>query len=100
MKTKLDAYGAKWGRVKRTFELVLAGVLLAMGVLLFLALLPSLPGMLWDAVRGDAEAVRGLISAAAAIGLCWVQWEWRAVVYPQLRREARKQRETGLSAGR
>lgn len=91
MKTKLDACGAKWGRVKRTFEIGLAGVLLAMGVLLLLALLPSLPGMLWDAMRGDAEAIRGLISAAAAIGLCWVQWEWRAVVYPQLRKGAARE---------
>jgi membrane protease YdiL (CAAX protease family) len=90
MKTNkwLDTWCTHWVRMKRGWELGISGLILAMGALLFVALLPELPGLIWGALNGDSDAARTLFVCAAGIAVCLLQWRWRTAFYPQLRRDA------------
>jgi len=88
----LDTLRTRWVGLKRAGELGLSGLLLAVGVLLFVALLPELPGMAWGALNGDGEAASTLFACASGIAVCSLQWRWRVALYPQLRRDASKEK--------
>ncbi|MEC8937729.1 MAG: hypothetical protein VYB20_11075 [Pseudomonadota bacterium] len=88
----LDTWRARWVGIKRAGELGLSGLLLAVGVVLFVTLLPELPGMVWDALTGDEEVTRTLFICAVGIAVCVLQWRWRMALYPQLRRNAAKEK--------
>lgn len=88
----LNTWRARWVGLKRAGELGLSGLLLAVGVVLFVALLPELPGMVWGALTGDREATRTLFICAAGIAVCVLQWRWRTALYPQLRRDTSKEK--------
>jgi hypothetical protein len=59
-----------------------------MGALLFLVLILLLPDMLKGMLAGDSAAPKAFLMNATAISVCWLQWRYRHVVYPQLRRQA------------
>lgn len=89
----IDIWRARWARVKRGGELGLSVLLLMVGILLFVALLPELPGLVSGILAGDGDTARTLFVCAAGIAVCVLQWRWRAAIYPGLRR-ATSQEET------
>lgn len=73
-------------RVNRGVQEGLAGLILFMGALLLVVLALLLPDMLKGMFSGDTAAPKAFLMNVTAIGLCWLQWRYRHVVYPQLRR--------------
>lgn len=90
MKIELVNRKEKWARVKRAWGLGLVGLIAVMGALLFLALLPRFPSMLWGTIHGDGESARALFGYIGGVGICWLAWHWREAICPQLRRDTRK----------
>lgn len=88
----LNNWHARWACIKRAGELGLSGLLMAVGILLFVVLLSELPSMVWDALTGDGEAAGTLFVCAAGIAVCMLQWRWRTAIYPQLRHDASKEK--------
>lgn len=82
-----DPWHARWARLKRGMGLVISGLLLVVGILLFVALLPELPGLVSGTLAGDGEAARTLFVCVVGIAVCILQWQWRAAIYPELRRD-------------
>ncbi|APH56978.1 hypothetical protein GbCGDNIH6_8239 [Granulibacter bethesdensis] len=72
----------------RVLQEGLARLILSAGAVLFLVLILLLPDMLKGMLAGDPAAPKAFLMNAAAIGLCWLQWRYRHVVYPQLRRRS------------
>ncbi|MDT8880299.1 hypothetical protein RSO68_12540 [Halomonas saccharevitans] len=94
METKwIDTWRVRWARVKRGGALGLSGLLLVVGILLFVAFLTELPGLVRGTLTGDGEAARTLFFSAAGIAVCILQWRWRTALYPELRSDA-SQEET------
>ena len=89
----LDTWRVRVARVKRGMGLVISGLLLVVGILLSVALLPELPGLISVALAGDGEAARTLFVCVVGIAVCVLQWQWRAAIYPELRRDP-SQKET------
>ncbi|WP_030073707.1 hypothetical protein [Halomonas alkaliantarctica] len=89
----LDTCRVRWARVKRGVGLTISGMLLVVGILLSVALLPELPGLISVALAGDGEAARTLFVCVVGIAVCVLQWQWRAAIYPELRRDP-SQKET------
>lgn len=89
----IDTWRTRWARLKRGWELGIAGLILVSGVLLFVALIPELPSMVWGTLTGDGEAARTLFICAAGVAVCVLQWRWRTAFYPQLRRDAAAARD-------
>lgn len=69
-------------RFNRAFQIGFASLFAVIGVLLCLAFLMLAPNLL-----SAENPLDSIISWAAAIGLCWLQWRYRHIVYPQLRRD-------------
>ena len=74
-------------RINRAMQEGLAGLFLVIGGLLLLVLILQSPDLLKGIFSGNQGASKALLMNGAAIGLCWLQWRYRHVVYPQLRRE-------------
>jgi hypothetical protein len=77
-----DKFRARFTRFNRAVQTGLAALFAVMGVLLCLAFLLLAPDLL--AAERPLDA---LMNGAAAVGLCWLQWRYRHIVYPQLRRD-------------
>lgn len=82
-----NAWHVRWVRLKRGMGLAISGLLLVVGILLSVALLPELPGLISVALAGDGEAARTLFVCVVGIAVCVFQWQWRAAIYPELRRD-------------
>ncbi|WP_219861527.1 hypothetical protein [Vreelandella piezotolerans] len=89
----LDTWRVRVARVKRGMGLVISGLLLVVGILLSVALAPELPGLVSGTLAGDGEAARALFVCVVGIAVCVLQWQWRAAIYPELRRDP-SQKET------
>lgn len=77
-----DKFKARFTPINRAVQKGLAALFAVMGVLLSLAFLLMAPDLL------TAERpLETIMNAAAAVGLCWLQWRYRHIVYPQLRRD-------------
>jgi len=77
-----DKFKARFTPINRAVQKGLAALFAVMGVLLCLAFLLMVPDLL------TAERpLETIMNAAAAVGLCWLQWRYRHIVYPQLRRD-------------
>lgn len=74
-------------RVNRAVQIGFASLFLAIGGLLLMVLVLQSPGLLKGLFSGDPQSLEAIISGLAGVGLCWLQWRYRHVVYPQLRRE-------------
>ena len=57
-----------------------------MGGMLLATLILQAPDLLEGLFSGDKNAARTFIGGFAGVGLCWLQWRYRHIVYPQLRR--------------
>lgn len=94
METKwIDTWRARWTRLKRTWDLICSGFILAAGIIVFVALLPEWPAIVWGTLTGDSEAARTLFICGAGVAVCVLQWRWRTAFYPQLRRDAAAARD-------
>lgn len=69
-------------QVNRAFQFGLAALFAVMGVMLALTFVLN-PSWVF---AGD-KPLEGCIQLAGALGLCWLQWRYRHIVYPQLRRD-------------
>ncbi|TWG92111.1 hypothetical protein L598_005000000120 [Mesorhizobium sp. J18] len=78
---------ALFRRVNRAVQIGFASLFLAIGGLLLMVLVLQSPGLLKGLCSGDSQSLESIISGLAGVGLCWLQWRYRHVVYPQLRRE-------------
>jgi len=83
-----DTWRGRWARLKRAWELGVAGLLLFVGIVLFLVSIPELPSMIWGTLTGNGDVASTLIVSVGAIAVCVLQWRWRTAFYPQLRRDA------------
>jgi len=69
-------------QVNRAFQFGLAALFAVMGVMLALTFVLN-PSWVF---AGD-KPLGGCIQLVGALGLCWLQWRYRHIVYPQLRRD-------------
>jgi len=76
-------------RTNRVFQIGCAVFFLTLGGLLLATLVLQAPSLMNGVLSGDKSAAETLISGAAGTGLCWLQWRYRHVIYPQLRRDFR-----------
>lgn len=84
---KIGHIKALFRRVNRAVQIGFANLFLAIGGLLLTVLVLQSPELLKGLFSGDPKALEAIISGLAGVGLCWLQWRYRHVVYPQLRRE-------------
>ena len=82
---KAQAWHANWA-----LQEGLSALILFVGALLLVILALLLPDTLKGMFAGDLAAPKAFLMNVAAIGLCWLQWRYRHVAYPQLRRDRRK----------
>ncbi|CAN7186834.1 hypothetical protein LJR225_000504 [Phenylobacterium sp. LjRoot225] len=75
--------------VNRALQEWLSILVLFMGVLQFLLLILQIPAYLKDMFGGDLIMSKAFLMSVIAIGICWAQWRYRHVVYPQMRRQAK-----------
>ncbi|OZI28914.1 hypothetical protein CEG14_23610 [Bordetella genomosp. 1] len=80
---------AAFRHANRTFQIACAVLLLALGGLLLATLVLQAPTLINSSLSGDERAVETIIGSTAGAGLCWLQWRYRHVVYPRLRRDFR-----------
>jgi len=57
-----------------------------MGGMLLVTLILQAPDLLKSLFSGDKAAARTIIGGFAGVKLCWLQWRYRHIAYPQLRR--------------
>lgn len=74
-------------RANQAFQAACAALLMVTGGLLLATLILQAPELFQSLLEGDTAAVDSIISSAAGVGICWLQWQYRHVVYPQLRRD-------------
>lgn len=82
----LDQIKTDARRANRAIQEGLSALILFLGALLLVILALLLPDMLKGTFSGDAAAPKAFLTNVAAVGLCWLQWRYRHVVYPPLRR--------------
>ncbi|WP_156936632.1 hypothetical protein [Chelativorans sp. J32] len=51
-----------------------------------MTLILQAPDLLKSLFSGDKAAARTIIGGFAGVKLCWLQWRYRHIAYPQLRR--------------
>ena len=78
----METIKTRFHRINRAVQTGLAVVFAVMGVLLALAFLLN-PALFLAGER----PLEGILHLAGALGLCWLQWRYRHIVYPQLRRD-------------
>lgn len=74
-------------RANEAFQTACAALFMGTGGLLLATLILQAPELFQALFEGDTAAVDAIISSAAGVGICWLQWQYRHVVYPQLRRD-------------
>ena len=75
-------------RANRALQEGLARLILLIGALLSLVFIVLLPTMLKGILSGDPAWSKAFLMDVAAIGISWLQWRYRHLVYPQLRRRS------------
>jgi len=90
MSDRAEQIKAAFRGLNRSFQIGCAVLFACMGGLLLATLILQAPDLLKSLLYGEKSAVRTIIGSIAGVGLCWLQWRYRHVVYPQLRREVRQ----------
>src|SRR5690625_7379784 len=77
----METIKTRFHRINRAVQTGLAVVLAVMGALLALAFLLN-PAL----VLAGERPLEGILHLAGALGVSWLQWRYRLIVYLQLRR--------------